>query len=61
MFIMKMQKSLRSLLLCVILLCSLLPLSVFAAGSGNLEDIATITKVEWYGGTGCGKKLQVRK
>lgn len=48
---MKIQKSLRSLLLCGILLCSLLPLSVFAAGSGNLEDIATITKVEWYEGT----------
>lgn len=46
-----MQKSLRSLLLCGILLCSLLPLSVFAAGSEKLEDIATITKVEWYEGT----------
>ena len=55
---MKMQKSLRSLLLCVILLCSLLPLSVFAAGSGNLEDIAKITKVEWYEGTGCGKNCR---
>lgn len=29
---MKIQKSLRSLLLCVILMCSLLPLSVFAGG-----------------------------
>ena len=55
---MKMQKSLRSLLLCVILLCSLLPLSVFAAGSEKLEDIATITKVEWYEGTGCGKNCR---
>ena len=39
------------MLLCGVLLCSLLPLSVFAADSKQLTEVATITKVELYEGT----------
>lgn len=39
------------MLLCGVLLCSLLPLSAFAAGSKQLTEIAEITKVELYEGT----------
>ena len=39
------------MLLCGVLLCSLLPLSAFAADSKQLTEVATITKVELYEGT----------
>ena len=48
---MKLKKRLGSLLLCCVLLCSLLPQSVFATGSKPLDAVATITKVELYEGT----------
>lgn len=40
-----------SLLLCVAMLCSLLPFSAFAADSRQLEDVADITNVVLYEGT----------
>ena len=48
---MRLKTRLGSLLLCGVLLCSLLPLSAFAAGSKQLTEIAEITKVELYEGT----------
>lgn len=48
---MRLKTRLGSLLLCGVLLCSLLPLSVFAADRGKLEDIAKITQVDLYEGT----------
>ena len=40
-----------SLLLCVAMLCSILPFSAFAADSRQLEDVADITNVVLYEGT----------
>lgn len=48
---MRLKTRLGSLLLCGVLLCSLLPLSAFAADSKQLTAVATITKVELYEGT----------
>ena len=48
---MRLKTRLGSLLLCGVLLCSLLPLSAFAADSKQLAEVATITKVELYEGT----------
>lgn len=48
---MRLRTRLGSLLLCGVLLCSFLPLSVFAADRGKLEDIAEIIQVDLYEGT----------
>ncbi|MBU5431171.1 SpaA isopeptide-forming pilin-related protein [Intestinimonas sp. MSJ-38] len=48
---MRLKTRLGSLLLCGVLLCSLLPLSAFAADSKQLTEVAAITKVELYEGT----------
>ena len=48
---MRLKTRLGSLLLCGVLLCSLLPLSAFAADSKQLADVATIKTVALYEGT----------
>ena len=56
---MRLKTRLGSLLLCGVLLCSLLPLSAFAADGGKLEDIAEITQVDLYEGTTPDAKKKV--